>query len=151
MKNKIEINFQAKRKDLSLDGEPLSVPNIRNLVGMTLDALDVKNKEISLLFCEDSVIKDLNRQYRNKDYPTDVLSFESDEGDYLGDLAISLDRAVQQATDFEVPFDMELKRLLIHGILHLLGYDHERSQEDEQIMIRMEEKVMRMVTNTTRC
>lgn len=89
--------------------------------------------ELSVLFCSDARIRRLNREYRAVDAPTDVLSFESggtytdENGDTrytAGDIAISLEFLFKNAADFNVSPDEELKRLLIHGILHLEGMDH---------------------------
>lgn len=91
--------------------------------------------ELSLLFTDDTEIHDLNKQYRGKDRPTDVLSFSQLEGvqdafnTSLGDIVISCDTASRQAKELEHPLAEELLRLLIHGILHLAGYDHENVPE----------------------
>jgi probable rRNA maturation factor len=75
----------------------------------------------------DEELQRLNRQFRGKDQPTDVLSFPSlDEEGYLGDIAISVDRALEQAARFGHSAETEIEILLLHGVLHLLGMDHER-------------------------
>ncbi|MBO6218524.1 MAG: rRNA maturation RNase YbeY [Treponema sp.] len=97
-----------------------------------LKKLSYDKEEISILFCNDSAIQQLNRDYRNIDSPTDILSFENgtkytdEEGEWLsaGDIAISLDTLPKNADYFKVSQNEELKRLLIHGVLHLNGYDH---------------------------
>jgi probable rRNA maturation factor len=107
--------------------------------------------EVSILFCSDSFIHKLNRDYRNKDKPTDVLSFAQSEGlaaDFsssIGDLVISLDTARIQAKKFKHSLNRELQRLLIHGLLHLLGFDHENvTPAEAQKMRRLERKLMRI-------
>lgn len=87
--------------------------------------------ELSLVFSTDAAVHELNRSYRGKDKPTDVLSFAVGEDAEpetvcLGDIVISLDTAAAQAREFKVTRDQEILRLLIHGTLHLLGYEHER-------------------------
>jgi probable rRNA maturation factor len=78
------------------------------------------------LIASDAELRRLNREYRRKDYATDVLSFPAaDPGLFLGDLAISWDRAREQAREFGHSADDELRILMLHGVLHLLGYDHE--------------------------
>jgi probable rRNA maturation factor len=97
-----------------------------------LQKLNYDNEEISVLFCSDEFIKELNSQYRNIDSATDVLSFENgeeyedEEGLWknVGDIAISLETLPKNAEYFEVDTNTELKRLIIHGILHLNGMDH---------------------------
>ncbi|MCB0321120.1 MAG: rRNA maturation RNase YbeY [Bdellovibrionales bacterium] len=95
--------------------------------------------ELSVLFTDDNEIQILNAQYRNKNAPTDVLSFSAQEGDpgpiplqqCLGDLVISVDTARRQAKEYGVTLNEELARLLIHGTLHLLGFDHENVEPAE--------------------
>ncbi|MCB0354871.1 MAG: rRNA maturation RNase YbeY [Bdellovibrionales bacterium] len=92
--------------------------------------------EVSIVFTTDSDIQALNKNYRAKDKPTDVLSFSLLEGapvptQSLGDVVISLDTAERQAKVLGVPLDDELLRLLIHGLLHLIGYDHENVPKEE--------------------
>ena len=90
---------------------------------------------------DDAEIQELNRTYRDLDQTTDVLSFPQDEdavnesGDtLLGDVVISVETAARQAEEHHLSFNEELILLAIHGILHLLGYDHERSPQDARIM-----------------
>ena len=93
----------------------------------------------------DQTIHELNRQYRNKDRPTDVLSFPlADEvcPTLLGDVVISIDTARRQARQRKRAFADELRALLIHGILHLLGYDHEVS-EGEAVRMRRKERELK--------
>jgi len=115
--------------------------------------INKKVQEISIVFTDDKEIKRLNRIYRKKNKPTDVLSFSQLEGEdilelegtSLGDVIISLDTAFKQAEKYEVTIEEELLRLMMHGMLHLLGYDHVdvpeaekmRAKEDElQILLR---------------
>ena len=93
----------------------------------------------------DQTIRELNRQYRNKDKPTDVLSFPlADEvcPTLLGDVVISIDTARRQARQRKRAFADELRALLIHGILHLLGYDHEVS-DSEAVRMRRKERELK--------
>jgi len=88
--------------------------------------------EVSLIFCDEMTITSLNQQFMGKDGPTDVLSFPLVEpGDaypgaerLLGDVVISIDTAKRQAAQYDAPLEREVERLLIHGVLHLLGHDH---------------------------
>jgi probable rRNA maturation factor len=106
--------------------------------------------DLSLLFCNNAYIKTLNARYRNLDEPTDVLSFplgetleESGTGSRFlpGDIVISLDALAENAEYFSVSPDEELRRLLIHGILHLDGLDHQ-GNEPGQPMLRLQEKIL---------
>ncbi|MBM4390436.1 MAG: rRNA maturation RNase YbeY [Deltaproteobacteria bacterium] len=89
--------------------------------------------ELSVLLCDDAFIAQLNRQYRQKDGPTDVLSFAMDDEQVLGDVVISLDTARRQAETLGHPLDDELRVLLVHGCLHLLGHDHEAPGDDARM------------------
>ena len=107
----------------------------------------MKQAELSLAFVTDQTIHELNRQYRHKDRPTDVLSFPlADERcpTLLGDVVISIDTARRQARQRKRAFADELRALLIHGILHLLGYDHEVS-EGEAVRMRRKERELKAV------
>lgn len=103
--------------------------------------------EISIVFCNNQFIKNLNRDYRGKDEPTDVLSFAQYEGDSIngrgpaGDIVISLDAAVENAREFDVNEEEEIKRLIVHGIMHLLGWDHS-DNSPEQDMLKLQERVL---------
>lgn len=81
--------------------------------------------EISIVVCDDPYIQNLNAQYRQKDNPTDVLSFAQDDPDVLGDIVISLPTAARQAKAAGWPLESEIALLGVHGLLHLLGYDDE--------------------------
>ena len=107
--------------------------------------------ELSVLLTGDAAVQELNRTYRDTDAPTDVLSFSQAEGEefavpdgearHLGDVIISMDTARRQATEYGLALQDELAHLLVHGILHLLGYDHEVTS-DEEIMRRHEDAIL---------
>lgn len=104
--------------------------------------------ELSLALVDNRKIQELNARYRNRNEPTDVLSFPSGESlpagvQILGDVVISVEKAEEQARRRRKTLEREMTDLLIHGILHLLGYDHERSARDARIMRAMEKKVSR--------
>lgn len=105
--------------------------------------------EVSVVLADDEYIHQLNHQYRGKDCPTDVLSFALNEGEeheiidgpevvLLGDIIISLETAARQAEEYGHSLERELAYLTVHGILHLLGYDH--MIEDEKKEMRQEEE-----------
>ena len=108
-----------------------------------LEILGIKNSELSVLITGDEEIRELNRTYRGKDRPTDVLSFpmgDRIDGKFiLGDVVISLDTAQRQAKELGHSLEEEVERLLVHGILHLLGYDHELGQEEERKFRKLED------------
>jgi probable rRNA maturation factor len=104
--------------------------------------------ELSVLVTDDREIRDLNRRYRGKDMATDVLSFSQSEGEggtdsnLLGDVVISWDRAVSQGEEYGHGTRAELRRLLVHGVLHLFGFDHEGNGEKADRMKELEEKFL---------
>ncbi len=120
---------------------PLDSKAFQFQIGRLLEKLGETQCELSLLLTDDAEIRRLNKTYRNLDHATDVLSFPQDEdavnesGDtLLGDVVISVETAARQAEEHHLSFNEELILLAIHGILHLLGYDHERSPQDARIM-----------------
>ena len=99
-----------------------------------------ENEEISLILVDNEEIHNLNKQYRNVDRPTDVLSFPDDESEnYLGDIFISIDKVISQANDYGHSLDREFAFLLVHGILHLKGYDHHTVEEEKEMFSKQEE------------
>ncbi len=122
-----------------------------------------ENAEISILLTDDDFIKGLNKKYLKKDRPTDVLSFPMSSGNrtlkrishltshisqfLLGDIVISVDTAERQAVLQRTSIDEEIKRLLVHGILHLFGFEHERGGKKAQEMRREENLLMDLLKN----
>ena len=116
-----------------------------------LEAAAKEGRELSILLCDDRFIQELNRTYRNLDKPTDVLSFSMTEGEaltscpeLLGDVIISVETAARQAEDAGLTPIAEVTSLLIHGVLHLLGYDHQQD-EHEEWMQREAERIARAI------
>lgn len=108
-----------------------------------LAALRMRDAELSILLCDDATIHALNRDYRGKDQPTDVLAFAMREGEggalhpkLLGDVVISLETARRQAREHDRTVVQEVTFLLAHGLLHLLGYDHRTDEEDRVMRAR---------------
>ena len=114
-----------------------------------LGALGLDGAELSLVLVSDRVMHELNRRWRGKNRPTDVLAFSQREGagaapvGLLGDVVISVDTARRQAAALGHSVAVEAERLLVHGLLHLLGYDHERSAAEARRMRRKERALLR--------
>ncbi len=127
----------------------------RSLRALAVRALSVESvspaSELSIVVADDATLRELNRTYRQTDSPTDVLSFAQDEGEalarpdvarrHLGDVVISLETAQRQAADYGVAVQDEVAHLLVHGVLHLLGYDHE-APGDAQVMRAHEDAIL---------
>lgn len=127
----------------SLASRPVRPGEVRRRAERMLEALGMADAELSVLLCDDSVIRELNRDYRNKDRPTDVLAFAMREGEggtlhaqVLGDVVISLETARRQAERAGHTISEEVTMLLAHGLLHLLGYDHRTAAEERRMKAR---------------
>jgi probable rRNA maturation factor len=118
-------------------------------------------RELSILFTDDDHIAELNRKYRGKDKATNVLAFpmtgdpKDVESGMLGDIVISVDTAARESLDAGETTEVTIYRLLVHGLLHLLGYDHERSGKDEKEMSEEEARIAMLIRGeidgATRC
>ena len=133
------------------DGE-WAEPFFDTILSTAIQHLKLKDKkvEIGLHLVTPERSRELNNQYRQKDKPTDVLSFPLEERSLesygilpLGDIFICLDVARAQAEELGIPLKEELARLTVHGFLHLLGHDHERSPEDEKKMTTLQEEIIK--------
>ncbi|OEU51160.1 MAG: rRNA maturation RNase YbeY [Desulfuromonadales bacterium C00003096] len=118
--------------------------SLKKVAQKILNDLACPDGELSLVIVDDEQIREINRDYLQRDWPTNVISFamrEGEDGEFhpelLGDVVISADTAARDAAEAGLPFESELYFLLLHGILHLFGYDHERGSEEEAL--RMEE------------
>ena len=142
-KNKIFITEEYVDEDVDVE-------KLEKILQEMLDYLKLENVEVSVLLVDNEEIKKLNEEWREKDRPTDVLSFPiNEETPYgcklLGDIVISVPYAKEHAKEFDNTFQEEIVRLLAHGLLHLLGYDHERSEEDAKIMFQKEKELISAV------
>ena len=135
--------------------EPAWISGVEAFVQKVMNELKFDGEEVSMLFCNDSYIQELNKNYRQIDSATDVLSFENDEvyedeeGKWkcVGDIVISLDTLPVNAEYFNESRNDELKRLIVHGLLHLNGMDHgeehiENGQAPVCEMLVLQEKVL---------
>jgi len=149
--NKVVINTNGSNL-------PCNLPSWHNLMNKyalkVLDTINRDNWELSILLCDDKTIKELNKQYRGKDETTDILSFnlnetiqEGEKTVYLpGDIVISLETLEENAEYFKISKDEELRRLIIHGILHLDGMEHKTNEASEPMLV-LQEKILKMLKN----
>jgi len=126
---------------------------LKSVLQKTAEIYEIEPQtEVSIVLANDEYIHQLNRQYRGKDCPTDVLSFALNEGEevevidgpaevLLGDIIISLETTARQAQEYGHSLERELAYLTVHGMLHLLGFDH-MTEEDKQEMRQEEEYVL---------
>lgn len=145
----LDISFENDEIEKSVEQH-----NVSMIVEKVLNYLKLDDCELSLSFISKESMRVLNEQYRNKNESTDVLSFAqqdndeqffgSDELTLLGDIVISLDDMQANCEIFNVSFDEELKRLIVHGILHLVGEDH-TSNNDEEPMLKRQEEIIKFL------
>ena len=103
-----------------------------------------KTGEISFIFCDDDYLLDINQKYLDHDTYTDIISFDNSVGNILnGDIFISTERVAENASEYGVSFEEEIKRVIIHGVLHFCGYK-DKSKEEAQEMRSKEEEKMKM-------
>ena len=124
----------------------IDIPRIKSSLGDILTTLDNADREISLTIVDDRGITEINRQYLGRDYPTNVIAFSLNEGEFgdinphiLGDIIISIETAIRDAKTGDLSIEDEIDYLMIHGVLHLLGYDHELAEEAEEMQEKEKE------------
>jgi probable rRNA maturation factor len=134
----VQLRIEGRRAGL---GSPARL--LRSYAGRMLRALELDQAELSLLVCDDRVMRRINREHRRIDKPTDVLAFAMREGapmisvaDALGDIVIAWPTARRQAREHGWSAERELCLLLAHGLLHLLGFDHVTRTEERRMMAR---------------
>ena len=156
-KMSLRIYFENEQEKLPLTYKMKML--IREAIEATLDFEDFRNVcEVSVTFTDNEGIHELNKKFRGVDKPTDVLSFplfdyegESEEPpideiiNNLGDIVISLEKAQEQAAEFGHSFERETAFLCVHSMLHLLGYDHERSEEEDAEMRAKQREIMEIM------
>lgn len=139
----------------NLTEEIVDMNLINKVVNKTSDVLSVKNALVSLVFIDNKRIHEINKEFRGVDRPTDVISFAFMDEDInpangftnLGEIYISLEKAHEQASEYGHSFDRELSFLLVHGLLHLLGYDH-MTEEEEKEMFGLQEEILKSLKIT---
>ena len=133
----------------------LNISHINKVAGQLLELCKLSDSELSILLVKDSRMAELNEAYRHKAKPTNVLSFpmsdeQSAEDGLLGDIVISVDTARREAQQNKITLHSRVTKLLIHGLVHLLGYDHERSEKDYLLMEEKEKILSDQLLNLQR-
>ncbi|MBQ8372162.1 MAG: rRNA maturation RNase YbeY [Clostridia bacterium] len=152
---KLFIAFSKTAQAIGVDYRLKSA--VRSAVSATLAEEEFPfDAEVSVTFCDNAHIRTLNNRFRGIDRHTDVLSFPMYDGEFpeeecrfgasLGDIVISLERAREQAEELGNTFYREVAFLAIHSTLHLLGYDHERSEEDDELQCEKQRKIIETLT-----
>jgi probable rRNA maturation factor len=129
------INFNYE-SDFNLDNEEA----IASWLSKVILSENKKEGEINYIFCDDDYLHNINMEYLNHDTLTDIISFDYSMGNELhGDVFVSVERVADNAADFNVSFEEELKRVLVHGVLHYCGYK-DKSEEDAALMRSKEDE-----------
>lgn len=138
----IEFINKQRRRHLQMD-------RWRDVAERALAALGTSDAGVTIAFVSDRSIQELNRRFREKNRPTDVLSFPSEQAPFeinqgrnLGDIVISVERAAAQAAEHGMEFEDEISQLILHGLIHLHGYDHETDDgEMNSLELELREKL----------
>jgi len=130
----------------------ISLTKIRRKARVILDALGSPEAELSVLLVDDAAIAQLNRQYLSRSGPTNVIAFPMREGEFadvsphlLGDVVISVETAEREGNESGMALESRLEELLVHGILHLFGYDHEKNTTDARLMAKKSTALMALI------
>ncbi len=133
------INFNYETDFELTDEKPYEV-----WISQVIASEEKREGEINYIFCDDDYLLEINQEYLDHDTLTDIISFDYSVGNELhGDIFISVDRVRENAAEFDVRFEDELRRVMIHGILHYCGYK-DKSPDDEALMRKKEDEKMIM-------
>ena len=133
----IDFNYET---EFSLDNEVA----ISRWIANVILSENKKEGEINYIFCDDEYLLQINQEHLNHDYYTDIISFDYTVGNEInGDMFISVDRVKENAADFNVSFEVELKRVIVHGVLHYCGYK-DKTESDEELMRQKEDEKLAM-------
>lgn len=133
--------------------EDIAIPKFpkRKMTQWIKDSITTEGKvvgDISFIFCSDEYLLEVNKQYLNHDYFTDIITFDYVENNVIsGDIFISCDRVRENADEFQTGFDNELRRIIIHGVLHLIGYK-DKSKKDKLLMTSKEDFYLNMLLDS---
>ena len=130
--NTLSIHFEQDDFDLTTE-------HIQSLFDIIAEGEKISPTQlVDVIFCSEETIQRLNKDYREKDSITDVLSFPFNEDDYLGEIYICVPRALEQAREYNLTIEEESARLFTHGLFHLLGFDH--IEDEQRLLMEAKEK-----------
>lgn len=133
------INFFSEDVDFDLNGKLKTKKWITSIVNQEAQ----KTGDINIIFCSDEYLLQVNKQYLDHDYYTDIITFNYNTDKVNGDLFISIDRVSENAEKQNVPRGTEMQRVIIHGVLHLLGYN-DKTKAEEKIIRQKEDKALEL-------
>ena len=136
------IRFYQKETNFDLQYKAI----IKKWIKGVVEASGKKVGDVNIIFCNDPSILEINQQFLGHDYYTDIITFDYCEGNTVsGELYISVDTVEANAQEYNETFRNEMHRVIIHGILHLLGYDHERGEKEEKEMFGKQKEIMEIM------
>jgi len=133
--------------------EDIAFPKVKkritsNWIKQVISIEEKRVGDISFIFCSDEYLLDVNKKYLNHDYFTDIITFDDVEGNVInGDIFISVDRVKENSKEFEISFDNEVHRIIIHGVLHLLGYK-DKVKKDKDLMTEKEDLYIKLFNDS---
>ena len=136
------INFFSEDVDFDLKGKQRTKKWIKHIVEQEAQ----KTGDINIIFCSDEYLLQVNKQYLNHDYYTDIITFNYNTNKVNGDLFISIDRVADNAEKQNVPRGTEMQRVIIHGVLHLLGYN-DKTKAEEKIIRQKEDQAIEILNS----
>ncbi len=136
-----ESKSAIPRKFLTTWGELLT----KELIKRKEVSKKINDMELTLVFLDKTPAKKINKEFRGKDYATDVLSFESMTPDSLGELVMCPEVLKKQSKEHGLTFQMELGYMVLHGVLHLLGYDHELGEDEAREMFTLQDGIFEVL------
>lgn len=135
------IDFVSEDADLPALPKSVLLDWINKLIQMN----NFLSGDITFIFCSDNYLLDINRKFLNHDYYTDIITFNYNENKLIsGDIFISVDTVFKNSKEYHTNFEMELFRVMIHGILHLIGFD-DKTDEQQDEMTRQEDQALRLL------
>jgi rRNA maturation RNase YbeY len=123
---------------------------VKRITENLLTSLKLQDRDLSILFVDNKRIRELNKQFFDRDYPTNVISFSYMDGlssEVMGDIVISLEKAREEAESLSIPFYERVFALIVHGIAHILGFDHVNDKKEARRMRYREKKLLAFVTS----
>lgn len=133
--------------------EDLAFPKVKKKITSSWikQVISIEEKrvgDISFIFCSDEYLLDVNRKYLKHDYYTDIITFDNVEGNVInGDIFISVDRVKENSIEFQASFENEIHRIIIHGVLHLLGYK-DKAKKDKKLMTEKEDLYLKLFNDS---
>lgn len=135
----------------------ISLKKIRQKARIILNALGNPEGELSILLVDDYQIEELNNQYLNRAGPTNVIAFPMQEGKFseisphlLGDVVISVETAAREGASGGISVEERFSQLLVHGILHLFGYDHEKTDQEAELMEKKSKELLELISDSNK-